>query len=63
VNEALAIGRIVAEVLLPVAVDMFREAMAGNDPRQVLLDGRVANILPPQSKTEAAMLAARKVGP
>jgi hypothetical protein len=61
VNEALAIGRIVAEVLLPVAVDMFREAMAGNDPRQVLLDGRVANILPPQSKTEAAMLAARKV--
>jgi hypothetical protein len=54
------IASLVLGILAPVAARMIEKAMAGDDPRDVLRDARVADLLPAQSKTEAAMLAARK---
>jgi hypothetical protein len=56
------IASLVLGILAPVAARMIEKAMAGDDPRDVLRDARVADLLPAQSKTEAAMLAARKAG-
>jgi hypothetical protein len=51
---------LVMRILGPVVARMVEAALNGNDPRSVLLDARVSEILPAQSATEKAMLAARK---
>ena len=45
--------------LAPVVEAMIAKGLAGGDPRDVLRDGKVVDILPPQSETEKAMLATR----
>jgi hypothetical protein len=62
VNEAIQIVKLVADILLPLGVEMFKHAMNGGDPRDVIRDERVRDLLPEQSATERAMLAARKNG-
>ena len=54
------IVKLVLTILEPVAERMIAKAMAGGDPRDVLRDARVVDILPEQSETEKAMLAARR---
>jgi hypothetical protein len=58
----IEIAKLVFELLAPIAAKMIDHAMAGNDPRDVLRDEKVADVCPPQSATERAMLAARKGG-
>jgi hypothetical protein len=56
----IEIASLVLGLLAPIAAKMIDRAMAGEDPRDVLRDARVAEQLPVQSATERAMLAARK---
>jgi hypothetical protein len=51
---------VVMNIIGPIVARMIDKAMAGEDPRDVLRDAKVSEIMPAQSATEKAMLAARK---
>ncbi len=56
--EFIEVAKLVWTILGPVVTAMVERGLSGKDPRDVLRDARIADILPPQSATELAMLLA-----
>lgn len=58
--DVVRLLELIWEILGPVASRMFQQALQHNDPVDVLLKENVVDILPTSSRTEIAMIQARR---